>query len=112
MYHIKCPKEIRTYTFTSFFDRYLETSERNIAHELNATKSWTDGSQLKIIPSMEPDLIASIDEMNGQYQKYLKEQEIAHQTSGNAFVLPKILKETRKQSEEYSNQKQHVCKAT
>ena len=74
---------------------------------MNFTKACTGSFQLKTIPNMEPDLIASIDEMNGQYQRYLKEQEIAHQTSGNAFVLPEIAKETRKQSEKYSYQKQH-----
>ena len=56
---------------------------------------------------MEPDLIASIDEMNGQYQRYRKEQEIMQQTPGNAFVLSEISKETRKQSEKYSKQRQN-----
>ena len=96
-----------TYTFTSFFNRYLETSERNIVQELNATKSCTDISQLKTISNMEPDLIVSIDEMNCQYQRYLREQEIAHQPSGNALMLPEISKETRKKPEKYSKQRQN-----
>ena len=100
-------RKIHAYTLTSFFYRYLETSERNIVQKLNATKSCTDSSQLKPIPNMEPDWIASIDEMNGQYQRYLKEQEITHQKSGNAVELPEISKETRKQSGKYNNQKQH-----
>ena len=74
---------------------------------MNTTKSCTDRSRLKTIPNMEPDLIASIDEMNGQYQRYLKEQDIMHQTPGNAFVLPEISKETRKQSEKYNKQRQN-----
>ena len=55
---------------------------------------------------MEENLIASIDEMNCQYQRYLKEQEITHQTPVNAFVLPDISKEIRKQSEKFNDQRQ------
>ena len=56
---------------------------------------------------MEENLIASIDEMNSQYQRYLKEQEIMQHTPGNAFVLSEISKETRKQSQKYSKQRQN-----
>ena len=88
-------------------NRYFETSERNIIKKLNTSESCTDRSQLKTISDMEPDLIASIDEMNSQYQRYLKEQEIMQQTPGNAFVLSEISKETRKQSQKYSKQRQN-----